>query len=486
MSLAGPTFANKEHNPLYIQVFAGPQEFYTSGDPIEGIVRVEPSTRPVHISIRFKGLSIIYDTNASGIKPEFFEYSRDLFVSTGAGENFDILRRGTADDGRVELPFSFMFPHTVRLAPPSDRTWWYSKDPYNHPRFQHSPGFPLPPSCAQLTSGSGPLAPKIMYYLEARMESPESANTTVRQGLKYIPPDPDYQPTLLQPDLNFGLKLPKHCCRYKFIRTRKLLPGYRESSKLGKVRDLLVEKELFFGLVSYSEIPFARFNLFATPARVLVIGASVPIIVTIQHLDRSKSLPSPPDLFLRRLRVQLISSFNTFVPDSGTGRRGSKEVVDKARETFTLFDRKFDAGDGEPLYNGLKIQELGNVTMTHERLLPSFTSYGISLEYELQVEIWGECAKHEFLGTACKEPVQIVSGLVTSAQHEVDGILEAGSRPVYQELDPMLSIHEIGTSARPHELYAGETVQELDAQFDSRPIALQSNSRAIPPPPYVG
>ncbi|KAJ4363557.1 hypothetical protein N0V83_009853 [Neocucurbitaria cava] len=486
MSLVGPSFANKKHNPLYIHVSEGPNQYYTSGDPIEGVVRVDPSTRPVHVSIRFKGISIIYDTDANGFKPELFEYSRELFASTGNREHLDILRRATADDGKVELPFSFTFPHTVRLAPPSDRNWWYSKDPFNHPRFQHSPGFPLPPSCSQLTAGKGPLAPKVMYYLEARMDLPESPNTTVRHQLKYIPPDPDYLPTLRQPDLNFGLKLPKHCCRYKFIRTRKLLPGYNEGSKLGKMKDLLVEKELFFGLNSYSEIPFARFNLFATPARVLVIGTSVPIVVTIQHLDRSKSLPSPPDLFLRRLRVQLLSSFNTFVPNLATARRGSKEVVLTTKDTFTLFDRKFDAGDGEPLYNELNIQELGEVKVAHERLLPSFTSYGVSLEYELQVEIWGECAKHEFLGTACREPVQIISGLVTPAHHDDDDILEAASRPVYQELDPLSSVHEMGTMANAHELDAPGTVHELDAPFGSPPIATLLNSREIPPPPYVG
>ncbi|KAF1847497.1 uncharacterized protein K460DRAFT_332545 [Cucurbitaria berberidis CBS 394.84] len=489
MSSAGPTFANRKQNPLYIQLFAGTQQFYTSGDRLEGIVRVEPSTRPVHVSIRFKGFSLIYDTSANAIKPEFFEFSRELFVSTGAGENFDILRRGTADDGKVELPFSFTFPQNVRLAPPPNRNWWYSKDSYNHPRFQHSPGFRLPPSCTSLTSVNGPLSPKIMYYLEAYMETilPDSPHTRVRQEVSFIPPAPDYHPTLLQPDLNFGLKLPKHCCRYKFIRTRKLLPGYGEGSKLGKMKDLLLENQLLFGLNSVGEVPFARFNLFATPARILVIGSPIPINVTIQHLDRSKTLLNPPDLFMRRLRVQLLSTFHTFVPNSASARHGTKELVDIVKDITTLCDTKFDAGEGEPLRNELNLLEVGNITMAHEKVIPSFTSYGLCLEHELQVEIWGECATHEFQGIACREQVQIVSGWATTSAHHEDGdIPEEDSRPAYQELDPMLSVHAAGTLSSTHELNSGGAVQEWDAHFNPGPLAHQSESIAVPPPPYVG
>ena len=500
MSLGKPTLPNQRHRPLHVQLFAGAHPFYTSGDRVEGLVRVAPSTRPVQVSIRFRGFSLVYDTNGfsiipdihvKGTKIDLLSYSQDLFVSTGAGENFDILRRGTADDGKVELPFSFIFPQTVSLAPPSDRIWWYSKDPYNHPRFQHSPGFHFPPSSSP--PFNGPLAPKIVYYLEAYAETtmPDTLHMTVHQELKFLPPAPDYHPALLHPDPNFGLRLPKHYCQYKFIRTRKLLPGYGESSKLGKMKDILVDKELFFGLSSFCEGPFARFNLFATPACVLVIGSRIPVIITVQHLDRSKSLPDPPDLFMRRLRVQLLSTFSTFVPSPAKARHDTKEVVHVAKDTITLFDKKFDGGDGEPLFSGLDLQEVGDLTMSHEKLLPSFTSYGLCLEHELQVEIWGECVKHEWMGIACRAQVQVVSGWnAIPGPQEDDVILDEDSRPAYQELDPLLSTPELSTVGRPHELIIGGAVQELGATTlayeNLRPTAQQSNSRAVPPPPYVG
>ncbi|KAH7374362.1 hypothetical protein BKA66DRAFT_422705 [Pyrenochaeta sp. MPI-SDFR-AT-0127] len=491
MSLGGPTYANERENPLYIYISSDSQRVYTSGDRVEGIVRVEPSTRPVHVSIQFKGFSIIYDTSGNGTKPKFFEFTRELFKSTGAGENFDILRRGTATDGKVELPFDFTFPSAVSLAPPSERTWWYPEDSYNHPRFQHSPGFMLPPSCTPLTTANGPMQPKIVYYLEASMETiaPDSPYTRVRQELKFTPPPPDCHPELLQPNFNYGLKLPKH---YKFIRTRKMLPGYGESSKLGKIRDVLVEKELFFGLNSFSEVPFARFNLFATPARILSIGSNIPMQISVQHLDRSKSLPTPPALHMRRIRVQLLSVFNTFFPNAANAKHAPKETIIIARDSIPLFDKKFDAGDERSLYDGLTLSDLGDVKLAHNRILPSFTSYGLSLEHELQVEIWGVCATHEFGGFACKEKVQVISNWsATPPHHSVEGLPETEPGPEYQELDPLAPMHEMDSASRTHELHAGGAVQALGPttpayELEPTPRLQQSHSRSVPPPPYAG
>ena len=149
----------------------------------------------------------------------------------------------------------------------------------------------------------------------------------VYQDLKFIPPAPEYDLTLLQPNPRLGTELPKSLCRYKFIKTRKLFPNYDTSSKLGKIRDKLVDKELFFGLNSYAEVPFAKFNLIATPARILVIGSQVPIIISVQHLERSKSLYNPPSVFMRRVRVQLLPKFVFFFPRPMQGGDTKKEIV---------------------------------------------------------------------------------------------------------------------------------------------------------------
>lgn len=470
---------NERHRVLYIDLIEETHPFYTCGDKVRGVLRVDPTVRPQSISLTFRGFSIIYDQANKGATPNLIYESKDLFKSSGAHENFDILKFGTAADGKVELPFEFTFPHTVDMAPPPDRSWRYSQDSYDHPRFQHSPGFPLPPSCSAEMSTNKRIAPEIIYALDAELDSmaPDSPHLKLRQKLKFISPAPEFDLALRQPLIELGTKLPKHCCRYKLIRTRKLLPGYASSSKLGKIRDVLVEKELFFGIESFSEVPFVRFNILSTPARVQVIGSLIPIILTVQHLDRSKSLPGPPDLYMRRIRVQLLSALHVFVPPQQNRR--DKEVPEIVRDTLVLVDRKFDEGDGQPLVDGLNLADLEGIQLAHPKLLPSFTSYGLALEYELQVDIWGECAKHEFNGIACRETVQVVSGWNAGPQSTTP-FAEADSRPVYQELDPDAALHEIDSEA---------PIPGLDDRVPSYDYYAPPTQPATPrlkPPPYMG
>ncbi|KAF2027591.1 hypothetical protein EK21DRAFT_91383 [Setomelanomma holmii] len=487
MALTG-ALVNLKERPLYICFVEETRPFYTCGDRVRGVVRVEPTLRPKRIIIIFKGYSVVHDANANGISAAFFSYKKDLFVSSGAHENFEILRQGTASDGKVELPFEFSFPTNVDIPPPSDtgRTWWYPKDSYDHPRFQHSLGFVLPPSCGSLTFSNSPLAPRITYVLEACLDStnPDNPHMKVRQELKFVPPAPEYDLALVQPNLDFGTKLPKHCCRYKFIRTRKLLPGYAESSKLGKIRDVLVEKELFFGLESFAEIPFARFNLLATPARVLVIGSDIPMSLTVQHLDRSASLPTPPELFMRRIRVQLLPAFHIFIPRLAQGGH-AKETLEVARDTWTLLDTRFDEANPKRLQDGFTLSDIGVVPLVHEKLLPSFTSYGLALEYEIQVEIWGECATREFSGIVCRDQIQVVAGWnATPPQIEFEesqvALAELESGPAYEEVDPMASLRRTDIQAPSYEFHTPLPTQQPDFQAATQPLMARQQ-----PPPYM-
>lgn len=439
VSVAGASHTNLAQNPLYIDVFSDAKHVYTAGDLVHGIVRVDPTARPQNVSMVFKGISILYDKDLEGCKTEFFRLEQELFRSSGTGENYDILRQGTAEDGKVELAFQFTFPHVAVKAPPAERRWHYSKDSYGHPRFQHSPGFPLPPSCTTLMNVEVAVSPGVSYYLEARADS----SLRIRQEVKFTPPAPEYDLLLLQPNLDFGTTLPKQQCRYKFIRTRKLLPNTTKQriSKLNRVKDFLVEKELFFGIETFDEIPFYRFNVLATPPRVIVIGSEFPLHATLQHLDRSASVPEPPPLFLRRVRVQIVSTYETFVPRPHNSVNRGAEHIDRAQRTTTLLDKKFNTGDGEPLEDGINVAGFGElrVPKNDERIVPSFSSYGLALEHELQVEMWGECVKNEWSGIVCKEKVQFVSAWTFGHVPEEEvgiGHGQALSRPPPQAFPP--------------------------------------------------
>ncbi|RAR08127.1 hypothetical protein DDE82_002459 [Stemphylium lycopersici] len=465
------TRANRRDNPIYIQRFDSPS-FYTVGDRVEGILLVAPA-RTSRISASLRGFSIVQTPSAKSVAIEFYQETQDLFVSFRDGENLDALPKSSKNPGKTELPFSLTFAQHANLPPPPGRDWFHPEDSYNHPRFQHSPGFPLPPSC----SANIPTNARIVYQLEACMEhlTPGSLPIRVREELTFVPAPPEFRLALLQPDLNFGSKLPKHCCREKFVRSRKLFPNYDErGGKLMKFKEKLADKELLFGLQSFAEVPYVKFNVFATPASVLIVGSDVPAIITVQHLKRSESLQTPPDLFIRRVKVQLNSIYNTFTPGDPSGRQISKPNVQTERSQFLLFDKKYEKGNGEPLYDGLSLSDIADVKLINGDFVPSFTTYGLNLEYELQIEITGKCADREWAGIVCTQPVQIVTELQTSARFEVaDGgdTYEAEPRPIYHEVDPM---------TRPQNVYASREAHELDSRHNAPPMA-----NNVPPPEYT-
>jgi hypothetical protein len=190
---------------------------------------------------------------------------------------------------------------------------------------------------------------------------------------------------------------------------------------------------------------------------------------------------------MRRIRVQLLPTFSVFTSRPANNLYPAKENIEIARDTWTLFDKKFDEGNGEPLYDGLKLTDLGDATLAHEKLLPSFTSYGLTLEYEIQVEIWGECAKHEFSGLACRTDVQIVTGW-NAAPPPVDAhgsnasLLGLDSRPAYQEVDPMADLHRSRSHGFGHDMDAAAPTYDFQ---NLPPTPLESTPRPMPPP-YMG
>lgn len=318
------------------------------------------------------------------------------------------------------------------------------------------------------------------------MESsdPDGLPVRVRQELKYTPLPPDLHPTLLQPDTNFGTTLPKHCSHQKFIRTRKLFQDYEErAGKLMKIKDKLADKELLFGFQSLAEIPYVKFTISATPARVLVVGSQVPVVISVQHLQRSESLASPPDLFIRRLKVQLNFVFNIFTPGDPSARPPKKQHMHSERGHIMICDKKYEKGSGKLLYNGLSLLDIADVKLTGHDFTPSFTTYGLNLEYELQIEITGKCADREWSSIVCTQPVYLTTAPRTANPSELeDGlpVYDLEPRPAYQEVDSMEPPHYLNVGWDSQPLATTPSIHELGSRHMAPPIA-----DTVPPPEYT-
>jgi hypothetical protein len=174
---------------------------------------------------------------------------------------------------------------------------------------------------------------------------------------------------------------------------------------------------------------------------------------------------------MRRLRVQLLPTFHLFVPSVKKSSYRLPEIVETAKDTLTLVDRKFNQGQGHPLHDGLNIAVMEDIQLVHPKLIPSFRSYGLALEYEIQVDVWGECAGHEFSGIACREKVQVVSGWSATASPGSTLPAESDDRPEYHELDSVAR-HELGGQGPRRWLPGGDGAPEYDDDYTTSATAL--------------
>jgi hypothetical protein len=113
----------------------------------------------------------------SKMRPLFFTHRLNLFTADTAGSSYDIVKLGVAEDGRVELSFTFSFPYMVELIP---------NDTFTSMReFEHRLGHLLPPTYTYKPPGSslGPLYLRVEYFLEAEICTKQdwSPDATLRQ-----------------------------------------------------------------------------------------------------------------------------------------------------------------------------------------------------------------------------------------------------------------------------------------------------------------
>ncbi|PSN74088.1 hypothetical protein BS50DRAFT_7539 [Corynespora cassiicola Philippines] len=387
---------------------------YTSGDVVRGAVRIQPTSRPQRISISFRGrtdmtMEIIRMPgsrldNFSGSYQEtveLFKYDLDLFTSAGES-GYDIVNMGIAADGRVELPFAFKFPHAVEIVPP--------KEYLPNPGFEHQVGHRLPPSY----HFSGPHGYRVEteYWLEAFVYGFSKADPEqkVKHGVWYQPPTLSPQP------LGELVRLPS---KRVAVRTPRLDPDR------GKEEGLLAKWQIH-RKKGQSTTPFAAFDLSVNIAPVFIAGALLPIKMSLEHLERSPELIDPPTLYLRRMKISLVSKAGFRLRSHAIGNRGDYE--ESREDLITIIDKRFLKGPGELIYDGQNLNELATVR-TSEVTAPSFKSFSTSVQYFLEVKFWIECGKEERIITPDRHAIHIVSGVVTEEHLNQAMVTAAISEP---------------------------------------------------------
>lgn len=379
-----PQSHNGPLRPAYIQLAHHPYSHYTSGDVIRGTLRVHPTVRPSAVKISFKArckVKIIVqhgNNNRSTYKgkTELFSYGLKLFESSHISGSFDIVNKGIAEDGKVELPFEFAFPNSVELKPGAH--YKESKG------FEHKPGHPLPPSLCMEFSKTGCM---VNYWLEAQVFG--ESGQMINHVLPFRPSAPPIDHTVLIPTPNYG--------RQAYFSSRKLHPDYDPNEKFFR----RIKNSLTAGP---NETSWAKWNLVALVPSTLLIGAQVPVEISFQHLERSKELLDVPPVFIRRAQVKLLPRLTTRVPYQGFTH--DRDIGEFREEKRVLIDKEFPE-NSTLLYDGLQFSGLGSVRIPKSQC-PSFRTYGARLEYIIQVRIKAECATESVDVLACHGGCELV------------------------------------------------------------------------------
>ncbi|KAF2662371.1 hypothetical protein K491DRAFT_752985 [Lophiostoma macrostomum CBS 122681] len=398
-------YPNNKLRPVYIVVEPlSPGPCFTAGDVIRGTVRVNPTSRPQRVVINFKGRSkfAIARNNRNSSSPYrekvlLFSYSLELFSSETRGQSYDILNFGVNEHNRVELPFEFTFPSQVH------------KEAFG---FECKAGHALPPPFLHYDLKHDQV---VEYYLEAELfNGPTrfSPAETARLSIRFMPPDP----VLLEENTQL-VRSPQASRRFQ---THRLHPNYDPNEGL--------LKRIRFGMKKDDEgTPYADITVKGNIHRTVAINAMFrSMSISFAHKTRSPTIAEPPAVFLHEIRVRLRSTVYVRVPCIGL--TGERDIHDTLYRKFTLLNRRFDRGQGVPVYDGLSLQDLkhGTPQMRMDETqpdAPDFQSYGLNLMHNIELMIWLECAGEKREVMLCNAPIKIVSGVSPAEQEAVQDIV---------------------------------------------------------------
>lgn len=379
-------------------------------------------------------------------KPEFFSRTLELYSSPLGGQSYDIVTafQGVTDDNKVELPFEFVWPQCTDLNP---GTKWLP-----NPDFEHQSGAPLPPTYYRASSN----VQLVEYFLEARLYTSGryQASQEVRCPLNYRPSPPM---------LNSIPALPAAATCYRrngiVARTHRLHPDYdpNEGWRARIKHSWNKDKDT---------TPYANFKIEVSCPSIITAGQPIELTISLNHLERSKDIPDPPSVHLRRISVRMTSYLKIRIPSRSLF--GSSDMNDDHKDKHVFLDRSFIAGEGLLMFDGM----IANTTLVPLDMAPAFKTYGLELTHKLTVELWGECAREKFRFTPISGPVQIVACSAPSS--------EVPPPPFPAAPENAKGIEAASEVPHPPSLAAPENAKGAEAASEAPP----SMEEDAAPPPY--
>ncbi|KAH7054377.1 hypothetical protein B0J12DRAFT_451528 [Macrophomina phaseolina] len=402
---------NRHDPPIQITVNdggEGMQRVYTSGEIVSGTVRVDARTKTTRVSIDFTGSTTTRVSKNNGQYRQVLKARVNLFrLSSVLYSGGDIESLSSADNPFVSFPFTFRFPHEVRLA--ANKRFEKSH------AFEHQPGHPLPPTLRVDVRNTGGCPCTIQYSLEATMANSSSKRFSFhnqKQALRVLNFTPAYNNNNYYYNNSTASATPDPhpaSSTSRFTRHSHRLDPECSAAHHNGVRARL--KDAF----PSSKDPSATFAITTTAPTLVRAGAgagagpsSFPITLTLAHRDRSPELQAaePPPVFLRRFRAALEARTRIRVPYASL--TGARDIEASQTNAYVLGERRFGGSgrsgddapplpaDGTPLGLEGLAEGQGRAWRLGKDVAPTFRTYGIARTYALRVALWVECAGKVF------------------------------------------------------------------------------------------
>ncbi|KAF2640840.1 hypothetical protein P280DRAFT_549634 [Massarina eburnea CBS 473.64] len=395
---------NHPSRPIHIAL-QNPNQTYTTDSIVRGKIRLDPKTRPSRITVTFIGRTRAAITRRDAstettykTKPILFSNTLELFASESIRESSEILKLGVTIEDRVELPFEFRFPERT-----PKRGVVRTDDQFNHQE-----GSELPPSFLFIASSGISLTngdqQSVEYILDAKIYNASKATPSevVRCHLRFLPPA-----SANTPDSSAVVRTAHRDSVHQptnglWIRTNRLDPAWDpDEGLLDRIKNTFRSK---------TNAPFANFNIKAKCPRVLNAEKPVSFSLVLEHLGCSDEIRDLPPIFIRGIRVRLLSDVSVRVPSHSffSESEESETHTDKS----ILLDDRYEEDDGLLLYDGLGV----TTKPLPASAVSAFKTYALGLDHSIEVKLWGECAKEKFEVTPLYGKIFIVPHRVERMQ----------------------------------------------------------------------
>ncbi|KAL8814282.1 MAG: hypothetical protein Q9223_006479, partial [Gallowayella weberi] len=393
---------------LRINVPPGP---YKAGSPVSGIVSLQGDctlkVQTIKISFRGRCKTKITESGSNNTvhhrgRVPLFEYEKILFTGP------------YSMSPPHEWPFEFRFPEQCKA--PGLNQFKNSSGIFNDDRHQ-----PLPASFSHGTSSfmGVNVDAFVRYELEAALVTPPGSRggTETTKLLTFKTERGEQDP---DPNMFFA-------SRTSVVQSLHLSPEYEH-------RLPTLTEKLKAGIHG-SKLPKAQHILKALLPTVGVIGQRLPLSLGVTYDEDHSTTPSAPPVFLRDVKVQLIST--TTVRCASSSIWSSDDIIESNQEKLPLGAQDFTDQNIE-LTDRMDVAELMDLTIAARcasaslmwvPFAPSFKTFNIVRSYGFEVAVMMECGKKKSHPVFCcpnflllAEEYSSPGGLVRAVEAENEGM----------------------------------------------------------------